>query len=228
MTTRRRPSVAPRSRGGAVRVWESVDVAPGAPVWAILSRDEWTGTTRCLLSNAPETVSPEAMERALATAQHAMTCSTQRESASLDVYRVRGWEGWHRHVTLAILASALRAGLSAESEDAPAEAASAEPTTYRLDVALAETDWRPVRALQVLLAVEEVGEVLESLPSRAEIERQEVADRMQVILASAAARERLLGALAESRRSRSWPWIPELSRPRRLSRPPSGRDGRGR
>ena len=37
---------------------------------------------------------------------------------SLDVYRVRGWDGWHRHVALALLASAFRACLPSAQVDA--------------------------------------------------------------------------------------------------------------
>ena len=44
---------------------------------------------------------------------------------SLDVYRVRGWDGWHRHVALALLASAFRACLPA----LPAADATVDPST---------------------------------------------------------------------------------------------------
>lgn len=198
------------------RVWEHGETGPGVGLWLITSPDPETGTISLFVSNAPEMVTPEEIERVLATHWPAAACDAQRETTSLDVYRVRGWDGWHKHVTLALLASAFRACLSFEPTGAaelPAEpialrpedraaddaavSAPTGPTTYRLQVAIAETDWRAVRALQVLLAADEVGEVLQSVPSRADVERQEVTARMDLTLSCTQGREQLLAALAE-------------------------------
>ncbi len=264
----------------ARRVWESVDNAPGQPLWLVVSPDQQTGASTAFLSNAPETVTVDALQRILSTHWPTATCEAQREGTSLDVYRVRGWDGWHRHVTLALLASAFRACLAtvpvaeivapaepdapapdaipavieeaiavvAEpvvAEAAAAEAAAAEPvhakasapeaivseavpaedahidaihidaddaattvpgesiamqtipTTYRLLVEIEETDWRAVHAFQTLLVAQEAGEVFSSTPSRADIERQEVGDRMEVLFKSEQASEQILTALDE-------------------------------
>jgi len=71
------------------------------------------------------------------------------------------------------------------------------PTTYRLLVEIEETDWRAVHAFQTLLVAQEAGEVFSSTPSRADIERQEVGDRMEVLFKSEQASEQILTALDE-------------------------------
>jgi chemotaxis signal transduction protein len=232
----------------ARRVWESVDRAPSQPRWLVCCPEQQTGVMTAFFSNAPETVTLDAFERAVATYSPTATCETQRDGASLDVYRVRGWDGWHRHVTLALLASAFRACLALESADtveAPAEAAARVdmdvilpeeitpeivlverapleaidvntdddaaatavsdesaamqrvPTTYRLHVQIEETDWRAVRAFQTLLVAQEAGEVLSSSPTRADIERQEVAAEMNVVFESDHSVEQIMAALGE-------------------------------
>ena len=154
------------------------------------------------------------------------------------MYRVRGWDGWHRHVALALLASAFRACLSPAELDAaesdalvddlpafpapvalhPADDVSFEgpvvdsdeaepelipflpvalPTIYHLVVDLLETDWRAVRAFQTWLVANEAGTILDSSPSRAEIERQEVSPRMEVHFESTHSLEQILAALDE-------------------------------
>jgi purine-binding chemotaxis protein CheW len=264
----------------ARRVWESAGDAPGEPIWLVTSPDQQTGTPTAFFSNAPESITRDGFQRVLATHWPAASCAAQSSGTSLDVYRVRGWEGWHRHVTLAMLASAFRACLSLDpvavaeapleapapmpavfpvvsgpditeeavavatdaeatasmdaitpdeiapeialSEPAVAELAEAEaieihaddvaaamvaageseamqsvPTTYRLLVLIEETDWRPVRAFQTLLVAQEAGEVLSSTPTRAEIERQEVGDRIEIVFESAQTVEQITVALEE-------------------------------
>ena len=97
------------------------------------------------------------------------------------------------------------------ADDAPAEAyvaveddadlipfpPMAGPTTYHLVVDLEDSDWRAVRAYQTLLMAEEAGTVLESTPSRAEIERQEVGARLEIRFESEQSLEQIVAALDE-------------------------------
>jgi len=240
--------------GGAVcarRVWEQVDGARGPAAWLVLSPHQTTGAVKACISNAPETVPLETLERILAAHWPTAMCESQREGTSLDVYRVRGWDGWHRHVALAVVASAFRACLPIEPAEAPAAPACAltpvpdevdatpltepaleraradalddavaeaaddgmleplsseiedsvsiesVPMTYRLVVQIENTDWRAVRAFQTLLVAEDAGDVLSCSPSRAQIERQEVSERMEVLVRSERTTAEILTALEE-------------------------------
>jgi hypothetical protein len=59
-------------------------------------------------------IAPTGLNRKLkARWETARMLAARCAGVSLDVYRVRGWDGWHRHVALALLASAFRACLPA-------------------------------------------------------------------------------------------------------------------
>jgi SRSO17 transposase len=90
----------------AFRVWHSVDNLPFQEVWLVLRRPVGgNGTIRFAFSNAPfkTPLTRLAMmqcrrywvERALEDA---------KGEAGLDQYQVRGWTGWHHHMTLTLLA----------------------------------------------------------------------------------------------------------------------------
>ena len=261
------------------RVWEG-DARQAS--WLLGCTDALTGSQVAFVSNAPEGAPVEMLERILAARwESARMLAARCAGVSLDVYRVRGWDGWHRHVALALLASAFRACLPAAPAAAPAfvpdvtvtvddvpafrepvvlqpadDVASEEtviaadelaalyaeeadveepvaiaersvatheepvstmehtpdreaepelipfppvavPTTYLLSVDLMDTDWRAVRAFQIWLVADEAGTVLESSPSRPEIERQEVGPRMEVRFQSEHSLEQILAALDE-------------------------------
>ena len=69
--------------------------------------------------------------------------------------------------------------------------------THHLVVEFERGPWTAVRALQTLLAVEAVGAVLRSHPSRAEVERQEVHERLEAWLATERDGEELRRVVAE-------------------------------
>lgn len=244
------------------RVWERSGGDARRESWLLGCADALTGNPVAFVSNAPEGEGLEVFERVVAARwETARMLAARCAGVSLDVYRVRGWDGWHRHVALALLASAFRAclpvapsgvsvdgpgvdapaddlpafpepvvlhptddvaceepavaaveppvaleGVASEPEPAPADMAEPEPvpfppaavpTTYRLVVDLMDTDWRAVRAFQTWLVADEAGTVLESSPSRAEIERQEVGPRMEVRFESEHSLEQVLTALDE-------------------------------
>lgn len=90
----------------AFRVWHSVDNLPFAEVWLVIRRPiGGKGAIRFAFSNAPEDTSLERLaqmqcrrywvERALEDA---------KGQAGLDQYQVRGWTGWHHHMTMTLLA----------------------------------------------------------------------------------------------------------------------------
>jgi len=89
----------------AFRVWHSVDNLPFAEVWLVIRRSTDAETIRFAFSNAPKNT-PLArlammkcrrywVERALEDA---------KGEAGLDEYQVRGWRGWHHHMTVTLLA----------------------------------------------------------------------------------------------------------------------------
>jgi len=89
----------------AMRVWHSVDNLPFQEVWLVMRRELETSQIRFSFSNAPPDTSLERLaqmqsrrywvERALENA---------KGEAHLDQYEVRGWRGWHHHMTMTLLA----------------------------------------------------------------------------------------------------------------------------
>lgn len=90
----------------AFRVWHAVDNLPFQEVWLVLRRPVGeNGTIRFSFSNAPNDTSLMRLatmqcrrywvERALEDA---------KGEAGLDQYQVRGWTGWHHHMTMTLLA----------------------------------------------------------------------------------------------------------------------------
>lgn len=90
----------------AFRVWHAVDNLPKACVWLVLRRPVGEkGAIRYAFSNAsPDTPLSQLarmqcrrywVERALEDA---------KGEAGLDQYQVRGWRGWHHHMTMTLLA----------------------------------------------------------------------------------------------------------------------------
>ena len=51
-----------------------------------------------------------------------------KQEVGLDDYEVRSWDGWHRHVTLALLAHAFLEALRAEAAPCPPPKSGASPT----------------------------------------------------------------------------------------------------
>ena len=104
-----------------LRVWEQTEDAARRATWLLGCTDALTGQPVAFISNAPQDVAPATLQRVMAARwTSARMLAARCAGVSLDVYRVRGWDGWHRHVALALLASAFRACLPAASDTAPA------------------------------------------------------------------------------------------------------------
>jgi SRSO17 transposase len=107
---------------GLRRVWDVSSDTPDVesqkhPFWLVSCTDELTGQPVAFVSNAPEDDAQETLSRIVGARWDTARMLTARcAGVSLDVYRVRGWDGWHRHVALALLASAFRACLPALPE----------------------------------------------------------------------------------------------------------------
>lgn len=90
----------------AFRVWHAVENLPLREVWLVIRRPVGeNGALRFAFSNAPADTPLERLakmqcrrywvERAIEDA---------KGEAGLDQYQVRGWRGWHHHMTLTLLA----------------------------------------------------------------------------------------------------------------------------
>ena len=88
-----------------LRVYPVRDSLPGPETWLILRREEGTGQLRYQFSNAPPETSRERLgemsgsrfwiERAL---------EDGKGEVGMGDYEVRGWRGWHHHMTMTLLA----------------------------------------------------------------------------------------------------------------------------
>jgi SRSO17 transposase len=94
-------------RFAARRVWESRDGLPGRACWLVLRRNRDGTEPKAYLSNAPADA-PLAQLAAVGAQRWPIETAFQQAKgeAGLDEYEVRGWLGWHHHVTLALLATA--------------------------------------------------------------------------------------------------------------------------
>ena len=134
------------------RVWEHAEGDARHGVWLLGCTDALTGDPAAFVSNAPEGESVEMFERMVAARwDTARMLAARCAGVSLDVYRVRGWDGWHRHVALALLASAFRACLPARPVTAPAVAAVAAPLAPAVPVLDAPVDDLPAFPEPVVL-----------------------------------------------------------------------------
>ncbi len=118
----------------ALRVWESRDGLPGRACWLLLRRNLDGSEARFYLSNAPEDTPLLTLARVAATR---WTIETEFETAKgetgLDEYEVRGWAGWHHHITLALLAGAFLLAVQQDwgKKDAPAHPPAGQPGAAR-------------------------------------------------------------------------------------------------
>ena len=113
----------------AQRVWESRAGLPGRPCWLLLRRNLDGSEPRSYLSNAP----PETALLTLAQVAAARWIietefQTAKGETGLDEYEVRSWQGWHHHMTLALLAGAFLLTLQ---QDWGGKSAPDHPTTHQ-------------------------------------------------------------------------------------------------
>lgn len=95
----------------AVRpVQDSKEAEPGLDRWLIVRRDSAGGDPRYYLSNAAPPTPLATIGRVAALREAtAPLLRGGRGEIGLGEYEVRGWQGWHHHIALAILGSAFLA-----------------------------------------------------------------------------------------------------------------------
>jgi len=145
------------------RVWESRDGLPGRACWLMLRRNLDGSEPRIYLSNAPCTTPLATLAYVGAQRWSIETeFQTGKGETGLDEYEVRGWSGWHHHISLALLAGAFllqvqqewgekdAAGDAAASQSRAARVAAPSPLDARRVVRLAGRHPSSQRARQTL------------------------------------------------------------------------------
>ncbi|MGH2409121.1 MAG: IS701 family transposase [Chloroflexota bacterium] len=91
----------------ARRVWESRDGLPGRACWLLLRRNLDGSEPRFYLANLPPDTALLTLAQ-IAAARWVIETDfqTAKGETGLDEYEVRSWQGWHHHITLALLAAA--------------------------------------------------------------------------------------------------------------------------
>jgi SRSO17 transposase len=109
-------SVAQGSKGPRVYDWNAARYGTpterGQQRWLLVRRHVETGERAYYLCCAKPEARPKARPRDLARAAGRrwaieVCFESAKQQAGLDEYEVRSWDGWHRHITLSLLATAL-------------------------------------------------------------------------------------------------------------------------
>ncbi len=91
----------------ALRVWESRDGLPGRASWLLCRRNLDGSDLKPYLSNAaPETPLLTLAQVSAWRWPVETEFQTEKGETGLDEYEVRSWQGWHHHITMALLAGA--------------------------------------------------------------------------------------------------------------------------
>ena len=78
---------------------------PGPEVWLVLRRNLVTGELKTSLCNAPVATPLATLVRLSGMRWPIETCFEDgKQCLGMGDYEVRGWRGWHHHMTLCILA----------------------------------------------------------------------------------------------------------------------------
>ena len=89
------------------RGWESREGVPGRDSWLVARRNLDGSNLKFYLSNAPAATPLPTLGQVGAWRWPIETeFQTEKGETGLDEYQVRGWDGWHHHITLALLAGA--------------------------------------------------------------------------------------------------------------------------
>jgi SRSO17 transposase len=88
-----------------LRVYPVRDELPGPETWLIIRADEQTGKRKYQFCNAAKETSFDRLAE-MSHSRYWMERAIQdaKGEAGLDEYQVRGWRGWHHHMTLVIVA----------------------------------------------------------------------------------------------------------------------------
>ena len=105
---------------------------PGPDVWLVLRRSCTDGELKAYVSNAPARTRVETFARISGMRWPIETSFEDgKQRLGMGDYEVRGWKGWHHHMTLVILAHAflvrLRLQLEKKGAGADASAGAADP-----------------------------------------------------------------------------------------------------
>ena len=87
-----------------LRVYPVVDELPGTQTWLILRKDEEEQKLKYQYCNAPSDTPLERLAE-MSHSRYWMERAIQdaKGEAGLDEYELRGWRGWHHHMTMTIL-----------------------------------------------------------------------------------------------------------------------------
>jgi len=111
-----------RYQFAALRVWESREGLPGRASWLLFRRNLDSSELKPYLSNAPADTPLLRLAQVSAMRWPVETeFQTEKGETGLDEYEVRSWQGWHHHITMALLAGAFLLRLQQEwgEKDAP-------------------------------------------------------------------------------------------------------------
>lgn len=113
----------------ALRVWESRDGLPGRASWLLYRRNLDDSDLKPYLSNAaPETPLLTLAQVSAWRWPVETEFQTEKGETGLDEYEVRSWQGWHHHITMALLAGAFL--LSLQQDWGGKSAPDYAPTAY--------------------------------------------------------------------------------------------------
>jgi len=118
----------------ARRVWESREGLPGRECWLVLRRNPDDSEPKYYLSNAPADTPLLTLAKVGAKRWPIETeFQLEKNETGLDEYEVRSWQGWHHHITMALLAGILLLSLQQEwgEKDAPGDSAANQPSAAR-------------------------------------------------------------------------------------------------
>ena len=118
----------------ARRVWESREGLPGRECWLVLRRNPDGSEPKHYLSNAPADTPLLTLAQVGAKRWPIETeFQLEKNETGLDEYEVRSWQGWHHHITMALLAGILLLSLQQEwgEKDAPGDSAANQPSAAR-------------------------------------------------------------------------------------------------
>jgi hypothetical protein len=97
-----------------VRIQETRDGDEGPEGWLLIRRSIHDPTEMAFyLSNAPESVDLKTLARIASSRFNIEQCFEETKSETgLDEYETRSWVGWHRHITLSMMAHAWLASMT--------------------------------------------------------------------------------------------------------------------
>jgi SRSO17 transposase len=134
----------------ALRVVAVRDRMPGPEAWLIFRCNITNSELKCYLSNAPEDTPLPQLVRLSGMRWPIETCFEDgKQRLGMGDYQVRGWRGWHHHMTLCILAHFFLVRLKLRlGEQAPA--LTLPQVRLLLASAFAEPEFDAQRALDVI------------------------------------------------------------------------------